>query len=51
MYPYWMELEHYHNFGRKRLYSLLHDQGFKPVNYSVSQRYRMGMEIIVVKSN
>ena len=47
--PYWMELEHYHNFGRKRLYSLLREQGFEPVNYSVSQRYRAGMEIIALK--
>lgn len=49
MNPYWMELEHYHNFGRKRLYSLLREHGFEPVNYSVSQRYRIGMEIIAVK--
>ena len=44
--PYWVELEHYHNFGRKRFYSFLIEQGFDPINYSVSTRYRMGMEII-----
>ena len=49
MNPYWMELEHYHNFGRKRLYSLLCDHGFRPVKYSVSQRYRIGMEVLALK--
>lgn len=47
--PYWMELEHYHNFGKKRLYALLAEHGFKPVNYGISQRYRIGMEIIALK--
>jgi SAM-dependent methyltransferase len=47
--PYWQELEHYHNFGRERLYALLREHGLKPVNYSVSHRYRLGMEIISVK--
>lgn len=48
--PYWAEIEHYHNFGRKRLYSLLIENGFSPVNYSISQRYRIGMEVISIKS-
>lgn len=47
--PYWGELEHYHNFGRERLYSLLRDSGFEPVRYSVSERYRAGMEIVAHK--
>ena len=46
---YWMEIEHYHNFGRTRLYSLLSEHGFRPVHYGVSKRYRIGMEIIAVK--
>ena len=48
--PYWLELEHYHNFGRNRLYSLLAELGFKPLNYSVSERYRIGMEVIALKA-
>lgn len=48
--PYWAEIEHYHNFGRRRLYSLLVENGFSPVNYSISQRYRVGMEVISIKS-
>jgi protein O-GlcNAc transferase len=44
--PYWQELEHYHNFGRKRLERLLRLHGFEPVSYSVSKRYRLGMELI-----
>lgn len=47
--PYWGEMEHYHNFSRTRLYKLLEETGFKPVRYSVSERYRMCMEIVAVK--
>lgn len=47
--PYWGEIEHYHNFSRTRLYSLLLDHGFAPKRYGISQRYRACMEIIAVK--
>jgi protein O-GlcNAc transferase len=46
--PFWGELEHFHNFTRERLCALLEDTGFKPVGYSVSERYRVGMEILAV---
>jgi protein O-GlcNAc transferase len=46
---YWGEIEHYHNFGRKRLYALLEEHGFKPLEYQISERYRVGMEVIAVK--
>ena len=48
--PYWGEIEHYHNFTRKRLYALLDEHGFQPVEYGVSERYRVCMEVIAVKS-
>ncbi len=44
--PYWGELEHYHNFGRKRLYTLLAECGYHSIGYGVSERYRCGMEIV-----
>lgn len=44
--PYWTELEHYHNFSRERLYSLLYELGFKPIHYGISERYRICMEVI-----
>jgi len=44
--PYWGEIEHYHNFGRARLYQLLEECGFKPLDFAVSQRYRLCMEVI-----
>lgn len=44
--PYWPELEHFHNFTRERLYRLLDQVGFRPIAYSVSSRYKAGMEII-----
>lgn len=47
--PYWGEIEHYHNFGRKRLYSLIEEMGFKVMRFSISERYRIGMEIIARK--
>lgn len=46
--PYWGEIEHFHNFGRARLYRLLSECGFKPVSYGVSERYRVGMEVVCV---
>jgi len=47
--PYWGELEHYHNFGRDRLYALLGACGFAPCYYAVSERYRAGMEVVARK--
>jgi len=48
--PYWGEIEHYHNFGRKRLYTLLGECGFQAVRYRVSVRYRACMEVIARNS-
>lgn len=48
--PYWGEIEHYHNFGRRRLYQLLQECGFEPIQYGVSERYRVCMEVIARKS-
>ena len=47
--PYWGEIEHYHNFGRTRLYALLKECGFEPLLYGISHRYRACMEIIAKK--
>ena len=47
--PYWGELEHYHNFGRERLYALLEQTGFRPVKYGISERYRACMEVVAMK--
>ncbi len=47
--PYWGEIEHYHNFTRKRLYALLEEHGFQPVAYDVSERYRACMEVIAFR--
>lgn len=48
--PYWGEIEHFHNFGRRRLFSLLKECGFMPVNFGLSERYRACMEVIAKKS-
>lgn len=47
--PYWGEIEHYHNFGRNRLYLLLREFGFEPLRYGISERYRTCMEVIARK--
>ncbi|HXW72818.1 MAG TPA: tetratricopeptide repeat protein [Methylocella sp.] len=47
--PYWSEIEHYHNFSRKRLYDLLQKFGFHPAEYNISERHRACMEIIAIK--
>jgi 2-polyprenyl-3-methyl-5-hydroxy-6-metoxy-1,4-benzoquinol methylase len=47
--PYLAEIEHYHNFGRQRLYELLEETGFEPVRYGVSERYVVGMEVLARK--
>ncbi len=47
--PYLGEIEHYHNFSRTRLFSLLEECGFKPMKYGISERYRVCMEIVAVK--
>ena len=47
--PYWGEMEHYHNFSRSRLITLLNDNGFELLSYGISERYRICMEIIVKK--
>jgi len=47
--PYWNELEHCHNFSRTRLYELLHECGFEPVRYGISERYRVCMEVVARK--
>jgi len=47
--PYWGELEHYHNFGRARLYALLAETGFRPFRYGISERYRVCMEVLALR--
>lgn len=47
--PYWAEIEHFHNFGKDRLYRLLKECGFEPLRYGISERYRACMEIVARK--
>jgi protein O-GlcNAc transferase len=47
--PYWYEPNHYHNFSRKNLYSLLKKIGFEPKKYAVGDRYKLSMEVMAVK--
>ena len=49
--PYWGELEHFHNFSRSRLYTLMKDMGFGAIHYGVSERYRVCMEVILRRIN
>ena len=49
--PYWGEIEHYHNFGSKRLFQLLQDNGFEPLRFGIGERYRVCMEVIARKND
>jgi len=44
--PYFYEIEHVHNFGRRRLVALLEEHGFHPCRYGISQRYVACMEVV-----
>lgn len=47
--PYWIEIEHHHNFTRSRLTQLLTDQGFEIVDFDIPNRYKAQMEIYAKK--
>jgi protein O-GlcNAc transferase len=47
--PFWAEMEHYHNFTRERLYTLLSEHGFRPTTYNISDRYPSCMDVIATK--
>lgn len=49
--PYWIEIEHHHNFSRRLLMALLRDTGFRPAYYGINQRYKAGMDIIAAKTS
>ena len=48
--PYFNTIEHFHNFSRTRLVSLLEECGFIFKKYGVSERYRSGMEVVARKA-
>lgn len=47
--PYWIEIEHCHNFTKDRLFALLAETGFESLDYDINHRYRSGMEIVARK--
>jgi SAM-dependent methyltransferase len=47
--PYWVEIEHCHNFTKDRLFALLAETGFEPLDYDINHRYRSGMDIVARK--
>ena len=48
--PYWIEIEHHHNFGKKRLTDLLNKSGFSIADFAVPYRYKAQMEIYAIKN-
>ncbi len=44
--PFWGEIEHFHDFGLRRLSALLLEYGFEVARYDVSQRYYACMEVV-----
>ncbi len=47
--PYWMEIEHHHNFSRQRLTILLQDNGFEVADFAIPYRYKAQMEIYAIR--
>lgn len=47
--PYWIEIEHHHNFSRQGLVGLLRDCGFEPSDFALPFRYKAQMEIYAIK--
>jgi len=47
--PYWMELEHHHNFSRERLVALLEDSGFEIADFAIPNRYKAQLELYAVR--
>jgi SAM-dependent methyltransferase len=47
--PYWLEIEHYHNFSRDRIVALLRESGFEVVDFTVPNRYKAQMELYAVR--
>jgi 2-polyprenyl-3-methyl-5-hydroxy-6-metoxy-1,4-benzoquinol methylase len=47
--PYWMEIEHCHNFSRERLVALLKSNEFDIGDFAIPSRYKAQMEIYAVR--
>jgi len=47
--PYWGEIEHHHNFSRERLFTLLHQEGFKVIDATIPNRYKAQIEVYASK--
>jgi len=46
--PYWMEIEHHHNFSRQRLVALLRQHEFEVAGFAIPLRYKAQMEVYAV---
>ena len=43
--PYWVEIEHYHNFSRPRLEDVLRQTGFEPLWHHPNDPYLCGLDV------
>ena len=48
--PYWIEIEHHHNFSRTKLLDLLREAGFEPAEFAIPSRYRAQMEVYAIRT-
>ena len=48
--PFFGSVEHFHNFSKTRLVSLLNECGFNIKKYGVSERYRSCMEVVAQRN-
>lgn len=49
--PYWIEIEHHHNFSRDRLFNMLVECGFVIAGLSTPYRYKAQMEVCAINEH
>ena len=49
--PYWSEIEHFHNFSYRQIRGALRGLGFDSVSCTVSNRYRLGMDVVARRAS
>lgn len=47
--PYWYEIEHHHNFSRRRLMALLEESGFEVADFTIPNRYKAQLEVYALR--
>jgi protein O-GlcNAc transferase len=47
--PYWLEIEHFHNFSFRQIRQFLSERGYTKIRCTVSPRYRICMDVTALR--